>query len=132
MPGCVRWYQFDEGDADVATFFYYLSVAAAARDDGEGEPLPLLTPEYQAGFAVFTRRYFERLFAQLKPPFAMVFDGYHEVPASSPLQEVLRIALEALPPGGRMLIVSRGIRRQALRGCVRIRRCRCWAGRSCA
>ena len=102
------WYQLDEGDADVATFFYYLSVAAAARDDGAGEPLPLLTPEYQAGLAVFTRRYFERLFAQLKPPFAMVFDGYHEVPASSQLQEVLRIALEALPPGGRMLIVSRG------------------------
>jgi LuxR family maltose regulon positive regulatory protein len=102
------WYQLDEGDADVATFFYYLSVAAAARDDGAGEPLPLLTPEYQAGLVVFTRRYFERLFAQLKPPFAMVFDGYHEVPASSQLQEVLRIALEALPPGGRMLIVSRG------------------------
>ena len=83
-------------------------MAAAARDEGAGEPLPLLTPEYQAGLAVFTRRYFERLFAQLKPPFAVVFDGYHEVPASSPLQEVLRIALEALPPGGRILIVSRG------------------------
>src|SRR5688572_11994157 len=102
------WYQLDEGDADVATFFYYLSVAAAARDEGAGEPLPLLTPEYQAGLAVFTRRYFERLFAQFKPPFALVFDGYHEVPASSPLQEVLRIALEALPPGGRIMIVSRG------------------------
>ena len=57
---------------------------------------------------MFTRRYFERLFAQLKPPFALVFDGYHEVPASSQLQEVLRIALEALPPGGRIVIVSRG------------------------
>ena len=102
------WYQLDEGDADIATFFYYLSVAAAARDEGAGEPLPLLTPEYQAGLAVFTRRYFERLFAQLKPPFAVVFDGYHEVPASSQLHEVLRIALEALPPGGRILIVSRG------------------------
>ena len=102
------WYQFDESDADVATFFYYLSLAAAARAGAEAEPLPLLAPEYQPGLAVFTRRYFERLFAQLKAPFALVFDGYQEVPASSPLQEVLRIALEALPPGGRIVVVSRG------------------------
>ena len=102
------WYQLDEGDADVATFFYYLRLAASARDDGGGEALPLLTPEYQAGLAVFTRRYFERLFAQLKAPFAVVFDNYHAVPASSQLHEVMRIALEALPPGGRILVVSRG------------------------
>src|SRR5687767_9139401 len=88
------WYQLDEGDADVATFFYYLSLAAAAREGAEATKLPLLTPEYHAGLAVFTRRYFERLFAQFKAPFALVFDGYHEVPASSQLQEVLRIALE--------------------------------------
>src|SRR5687767_13186972 len=70
------WYQIDDGDADVATFFYYLSLAAASLE-GERERLPLLTPEYQAGLAVFTRRYFERLFAQLKAPFTVVFDGYH-------------------------------------------------------
>src|SRR5919108_3446284 len=58
------WYQLDEGDADVATFFYYLSLAAASLE-GEHEPLPLLTPEHQPGLAQFTRRYFERLFAQL-------------------------------------------------------------------
>lgn len=101
------WYQLDERDADVATFFYYLSLAAASRE-GDHERLPLLTPEYQAGLAVFTRRYFERLFAQLKAPFAVVFDGYHAVPASSQLHEVMRVALEALPPGGRVMIVSRG------------------------
>jgi len=102
------WYQLDEGDADVATFFYYLSLAAAGLEGGERERLPLLTPEYQAGLAVFTRRYFQRLFAQLKAPFAVVFDGYHQVPASSQLHEVMRVALEALPPGGRVMIVSRG------------------------
>jgi len=101
------WYQLDEGDGDVATFFYYLSLAAASVD-GERERLPLLTPEYQSGLAVFTRRYFERLFAQLKAPFAVVFDGYHAVPASSQLHEVMRVALETLPPGGRVLIGSRG------------------------
>jgi ATP/maltotriose-dependent transcriptional regulator MalT/DNA-binding SARP family transcriptional activator len=99
------WYQLDEGDADVATFFYYLSLAAAAAD---GERLPLLTPEHQPGLAVFTRRYFERLFAGLEAPFALVLDGYQAVPASSQLHEVVRVALETLPPGGRVLVVSRG------------------------
>ena len=101
------WYQLDEGDADVATFFYYLSLAAASLD-GERERLPLFTPEYQPGLGVFTRRYFERLYAQLKAPFAVVFDGYQAVPASSQLHEVMRVALETLPPGGRVLTISRG------------------------
>lgn len=102
------WYQLDDGDADVATFFYYLSLAAAGPEDEAREPLPLLTPEYQPSIAVFTRRYFQRLFAQLKAPFAVVFDGYNEVPASSQLHEVMRVALQELPPGGRVLLVSRG------------------------
>lgn len=100
------WYQLDEGDGDVATFFYYLGLAASPGD--AGQPLPVFAPEYQASLAVFTRRYFERLFGQLKAPFTLAFDGYHEVPASSHLHEVMRIALETLPPGGRVLIVSRG------------------------
>jgi LuxR family maltose regulon positive regulatory protein len=100
------WYQIDDGDADVATFFYYLSLAAPAAP--QDEPLPLLTPDNQPGLAQFARRYFQILFSRLKAPFAVVFDGYQEVPASSQLHEVLRIALQELPEGGRVLIVSRG------------------------
>src|SRR5437868_1081666 len=40
------WYQLDEGDGEVATFFYYLGEAAAALEAQEGAALPLLTPEY--------------------------------------------------------------------------------------
>ncbi len=61
----VLWYQVDEGDADVATFFYYLGQAAPRRR----RPLPLLTPEYRQGLAAFTRRYFRELYARLKVPF---------------------------------------------------------------
>lgn len=99
------WYQLDEGDADVATFFYYLSAAA---DFESGEPLPLLAPEHQAGLPQFTRRYFQQLFGQLTAPFALVLDGCQEVPASSPLHEVLRTAIQELPPGGCVVLVSRG------------------------
>ncbi len=102
------WYQLDEGDGDVATFFYYLGLAAADLDGEEDAVLPLFTPEYHAAVPVFTRRFFQALYARLKAPFAIVFDGYHEVPASSPLHEVMREALRELPPGGRALLISRG------------------------
>ncbi len=102
------WYQMDEGDADPATFFYYLGLAAGDLNEGKGEPLPLLTPEYQRSLAVFTRRYFQRLYAGLKTPFAVVLDGCHEVPAFSQLHDVIRDALSELPPGGCAILVSRG------------------------
>lgn len=102
------WYQMDEGDADVATFFYYLRLAAEDLAPGHPESLPVLGPEYYAGLPVFTRRYFQSLYARLKPPFAVVFDGYHEVPAASELHEVMRVALGELPAGGCAVIVSRG------------------------
>jgi ATP/maltotriose-dependent transcriptional regulator MalT/DNA-binding SARP family transcriptional activator len=102
------WYQLDEGDADVATFFYYLGLAATEGRGKATEPLPLLTPEYHAGLAVFTRRYFQALYARLESPFAVVFDGYHEVAAFSQFHEVMRDALGELPPGGCAVLVSRG------------------------
>jgi LuxR family maltose regulon positive regulatory protein len=100
------WYQLDEGDADVATFFYFLGQAAAELV--EGGPLPLLTPEHHGGLGAFTRGYFQTLYARLRPPFAVVFDGYHEVPASSPFHEVMREALGGLPAGGCVMLLSRG------------------------
>ncbi|HEX5092041.1 MAG TPA: hypothetical protein VFV84_05045 [Burkholderiales bacterium] len=106
-PMSCLWYQIDEGDADPATFFYYLGLAAADLDGEARAALPLLTPEYHAGLQAFTRRYFQALYARLESPFAIVFDGYHEVPTSSPLHEVMREALRELPPGGRALLVSR-------------------------
>ena len=99
------WYQLDEGDADVATFFYYLGLAARAHGAGG---LPLLTPEYHAALAVFTRRYFEALYARMKAPFVVVFDGYYEVPAFSAFHQVMRDALAVLPAGGSVLLLSRG------------------------
>lgn len=102
------WYQLDEGDADAATFFYYLGLAAAERDGAPGKPLPLLTPEYQAGLGVFTRRYFQELYQRLKAPFVVVFDGYHDVPAFSQFHAVMRDALAELPSGGCAVLISRG------------------------
>ena len=101
------WYQVDEGDADVATFYYYLGLAAAEYQKGAKNALPVLTPEYHAGLSTFTRRYFQALYQRLTPPFALVFDGYHDVPPQSPFHLVMRDALSEIPPGGCVIILSR-------------------------
>ena len=101
------WYQLDEGDADLATLFYYLRQAAARAVPRRRWRLPLLTPEYLPGTATFARRWFEELFAGLPRPFALVFDNCQAVPADSLVHQVLRDALAALPDHGRALLISR-------------------------
>ena len=101
------WYQLDEGDSDIATFFYYLKSAAAQLDPSAAQGLSLFTPEYHAGVAAFTRRFFQTLFGLLRPPFAIVFDSYQEVAAQSGLHEVMRDALSEVPPDARVFIISR-------------------------
>ena len=97
------WYQVDEGDTDVATFFYFLGQAAPRRR----RPLPLLTPEYRRGLAIFTRRFFREIYSRLKTPFVIVFDDYQEVPVDSSLHEVMREALAEIPKDGHVIFISR-------------------------
>jgi len=62
------WYQLEAGDADPATFFYFLGRAARKAAPRKRKPLPLLTPEYLQGIPAFTQRYFEELYTRLNPP----------------------------------------------------------------
>ncbi|MBM4055055.1 MAG: hypothetical protein FJ264_10395 [Planctomycetes bacterium] len=41
------WYRVDEGDVDIATFFYYMGIAVKKAVSSRRASLPLLTPEYQ-------------------------------------------------------------------------------------
>ncbi len=66
------WYQLDEGDGDIATFFYYLRQAAPRRRHG----LPLFIPEYRRNITGFARRFFRELYTRLKPPFLIVSAGF--------------------------------------------------------
>lgn len=102
--GCpALWYQVDSGDADPASFFYYLSQAVPAGQ----APLPLLTPEYLPDLAGFTRRFFRELYGRLPRPAAIVFDNYHEVPEASVLHAVFRDALAEVPEGVCIIVTSR-------------------------
>lgn len=101
------WYQLDESDADVAAFFYYLDIATARHARRKPARLPQLAPEYHAGLPTFARRYFQALYQRLGEPFALVFDGYHEVPPQSAFHEVMRIGMSELPASGGLAVISR-------------------------
>jgi LuxR family maltose regulon positive regulatory protein len=100
------WYQVDQGDSDLSTFFYYMGLAAK-KEAPKRKPLPLLTPEYLQGLPTFTLRYFERLCTFLKPPFAIVLDNYERVPDDSPFHEMIRWGVDAIPQGINVIINSR-------------------------
>lgn len=101
------WYQVDEGDADVATFFHYLGLAAQQVASRFRTPLPKLTPEYLPGLPTFTRNFFQELGRRLPTPAVLVLDNYQLVPSDSKLHDVVAYAIEALPPGITLVALSR-------------------------
>jgi LuxR family maltose regulon positive regulatory protein len=100
------WYQVDEGDADLSTFFYYMGLAAK-KIAPKRKPLPLLTPEYLLGLSTFTLRYFEKLFSYLKKPAVIVFDNCERVHGDSPFYNMICWGLNAITEGVNVIINSR-------------------------
>ncbi len=103
----VCWYRLDEGDADPATFFHYLSLAAKALAPRFRRPLPVLTPEYALGLPTFTRRFFQELCERLPRRCVLVLDNYQEVPPASGLHQLLPYAIQELPDHVSVLAMSR-------------------------
>lgn len=101
------WYQIDERDSDIASFFYYLGTAANKAAPRHRKPFPLLTPEYLGGIETFTLRFFENLYGRLKPPFAVVFENYQDVGPDALLHSVMSVALSHVPEGIQVIILSR-------------------------
>jgi DNA-binding SARP family transcriptional activator len=105
VPGI--WYQVDSGDADLATFFYYLGLAARSFARPRQRPLPALTPEYLHDIPTFARRFFRELFQCLPPASALVLDNYQEVPADLAFHAVIADAIGEVPDGRMLLCVTR-------------------------
>ena len=117
------WYQVDMGDADIASFFFYLAQAVQGERRG-AKPLPQFESAYAANVEAFARNYFRDLFARLEKP-CLVFDNCQDVDAADPLYGVLRVAIDELPQGGRLFIISRlspptGFARLRARGRLRL------------
>lgn len=103
----VLWYQIDQDDIDIATFFHYLGLACKKASTGRPRPLSHFTHEYLQNLPAFTRRFFKQLFAQMPSPFAIVFDNYQEIPSDSKIHEALRDCLGQLPQDGTIIAISR-------------------------
>lgn len=110
------WYQCDEGDSDLATFFYYMGLAAGRAAPRYKKPLPVLRPEYLAGVPKFTRWFFESLFSRVSTrrasrgtdrEFVIVLDNYQEVPTGSPFHNMIANGLDLIPEGVHVVIMSR-------------------------
>ncbi len=101
------WYQVDQEDTDVATFFYYMGQAALKHHADKHQPLPVMSPEYGGDVIAFARGFFRDLYSRLSKPFAVVFDNYQEVPLQSKFHHVMTVGLSEIPKGGCVIIVSR-------------------------
>ena len=112
------WYQIDERDADIASFFYYMGMAATKAAPKRGKPLPLLTPEYLSGIPAFTKRYFEGVYGRLTVPrspsrnrrkgaFIVVLDNYQDVSGSSAFHEMVAHGFDVIPEGIHVMVLSR-------------------------
>jgi len=101
------WYQLDESDGDIASFFYHLGRAAGKVMGGNFADLPLLTPEFYPNIPLFSRRFFETLRSRLKVSCAIVLDNYQEVDTRAPLHQVLPVALDTLGHGVGIYVCSR-------------------------
>jgi len=103
----VLWYQVDQGDGDIASFFYYMGLAAKHVAPRHKTPLPLLTPEYLADVPTFTRNFFRELYRRLPKNSVIVLDNYQDAPEDSPLHDVLHTAMGEVPEGLNLLVLSR-------------------------
>jgi len=103
----VLWYQVDSGDIDAANVFHYLTLASTrvAREDAAA--LPRLQAEHLSDLTEFSRLFFRRLFANLRPGTVVVFDNYQDVPADGPLDTLVRCAVMEVPPQSSIVCLSR-------------------------
>jgi len=101
------WYQVDPGDADLATFFYYLGEAAKPFTRKGQRPLPLLTPEYLQDLEGFSRRFFRELFSRLPQGAALVLDNYQEVLPEKRFHQQISRAVDEVPEGLMLIALSR-------------------------
>ncbi|MEM7541636.1 MAG: BTAD domain-containing putative transcriptional regulator [Pseudomonadota bacterium] len=101
------WCQMDEGDADPATFFFYLAAAARQRFPRRRFELPDLTPEYLAGIPTFTRNFFRSLFSALPERAIVVLDNFQLASVNPIIEQILAVAVAETPHGNNLVVASR-------------------------
>ena len=99
------WYRMDAGDADPATLFQYLRLAAQAR--ASVEPLPHFAPAHMMALDVYARRFFEAWFSLFDESVTLVFDNYERLGSDARTDELLDALLISMPEHARVIVLSR-------------------------
>lgn len=105
IPGI--WYQVDAGDADPATFFFYLGKAIEKVSKGKKATMPVLAPEHLPDLNGFARRFFRELFDRLGEGALVVLDNFQEAAADSTWTQVMEVGAEEIPDGINLICLSR-------------------------
>lgn len=100
------WYKVDEGDADLASFFHFFG-QAVKNITRMRKKMPALTPEFQLGINEFTRNYFREVFSRLTSPTFLILDNFQDAGNNSSLHQILPTALQEIPIGINVIIISR-------------------------
>jgi DNA-binding SARP family transcriptional activator len=99
------WYRIDSGDADPATFFHYMRLAARTR--ASVEPLPPFAPAHVMALDAYARRFFEAWFSLFDESVTLVFDNYERLGSDARTDELLDALLTAMPEHARVIVLSR-------------------------
>ena len=105
------WLQLDAQDADAATFAHFLGLALAAASPRGRRLLPQPSADDLRDTPAYLLRLLSALSVALSTPapgrWTLVLDNVQELPSASPLHAGLAAALPQLPPGARVLCISR-------------------------
>jgi LuxR family transcriptional regulator, maltose regulon positive regulatory protein len=119
------WYRLDASDADPATFFYFLGLAARRAAPRRRQPMPLLTADHLPSMRAFARTFFEALFFRMGRTGVLVLDDYHLLPPESPLHGLLSESLSLLPKGMQIIVAGRHPPPPAFAGLIANRQLHC-------
>jgi len=100
------WYQLDCADAEVSTFFYYLRQSAIKHSKTSDQKIPE-TKGVIGDWDQLAHRTFRAIFSRFDGPLTIVFDNHETIPLNSDLHSVLAAAIEEIPAGSRLIIISR-------------------------
>ena len=101
------WYNCDEGDADIGSFFHYFSLALGGWLGSKASLLPVLSPELHSALPTFVRNYVRNFCVQITKPGIVVFDNWQDIPGDAPLHNLLPAFINELPANIAVLIISR-------------------------
>jgi LuxR family maltose regulon positive regulatory protein len=97
------WYNLDEGDSDIVTFFADFSESLETAGRG---PILRLSQDVQ-DLSRFSRLYFQQLAEQIETPTLVILDDYHRITAESGLHEMIAAAIGYLPASIHLVVLSR-------------------------